>query len=188
MADERVDSREQEVARVRSYIASQSMRRTPAQLAEAVGEAHRQFLSALALIPQASFHTPPQQGEWSAADVLLHVRTMAAIDLASIPAVIERGAQPADILDILVEAPPDITRASLLSDLESLRERLFQVVVQSDPQAHLEVTWGHPEFGRMNWREWLLFTRVHTLDHARQIQGIATALAETGGAAGEGSD
>ncbi|PWT70823.1 MAG: hypothetical protein C5B60_11670 [Chloroflexi bacterium] len=189
MADERIESREEEVARVRSYIASQSMRRTPAQLAEAMREAHQQFLSALALIPQASFHTPPHEGEWSAADVLLHVRAMAAIDLASIPAVIERGEQPTDVLDNLVGASPDITRASLLLDLEVLRERLLAVVVQSDPQAHLEVTWGHPEFGQMNWREWLLFARVHTLDHARQVQAIAAALAESGGgAANEGSD
>jgi hypothetical protein len=29
----------------------------------------------------------------------------------------------------------------------------------------------------MNWREWLLFARVHTLDHARQIQAIFSVLA-----------
>ncbi len=28
----------------------------------------------------------------------------------------------------------------------------------------------------MHWREWLLFARVHTLDHTRQIQAIAEAL------------
>jgi hypothetical protein len=29
----------------------------------------------------------------------------------------------------------------------------------------------------MNWREWLLFARVHTLDHARQMLAIAHTLA-----------
>ena len=56
------------------------------------------------------------------------------------------------------------------------RERLIAVVLQADPQAHLDIVWGHNEFGKMNWREWLLFARVHTLDHARQMQAIAAAL------------
>jgi len=66
----------------------------------------------------------------------------------------------------------------LLAELEALRERLIASVLQADPQAHLDITWGHREFGQMNWREWLLFARVHILDHARQMQAIAAALAQ----------
>jgi uncharacterized damage-inducible protein DinB len=188
MGEEQRESREEEVARVRSYLASQSMRRTPDQLAETVRDAHQQFLAALALIPDASFHTAPQLEEWSAADVLLHMRTIAAIDATSIPAVIERGEQPANIEDSIVPAPVEVTRASLLADIEASRERLLDVVVQADPEARLDITWGHPEFGQMQWREWLLFARVHTLDHARQMQTIAAALvpaADGGGPAHE---
>ena len=50
------------------------------------------------------------------------------------------------------------------------------MVLKADPQAHLDIVWGHNEFGKMNWREWLLFARVHTLDHAHQIQTIAAVL------------
>jgi len=35
----------------------------------------------------------------------------------------------------------------------------------------------HPWFGEFSWREWLLFMRVHDLDHARQLQAIAAAFA-----------
>jgi len=190
MGNEKSESREEEVARVRSYLAGQSMRRTPAQLVETVREAHQQFLAALALIPDASFHTAPQLEEWSAADVLLHMRTIAAIDATSIPAVVERGEQPENIEDSIVPAPLEATRASMLADLEMFRERLLAVVEQADPEAHLDITWGHPEFGQMQWREWLLFARVHTLDHAHQMQTIAVALvpAAGGGSADAGSD
>ena len=41
MAQERQETREQEVARVRSYVASQALRRTPAQLVETLQEAHQ---------------------------------------------------------------------------------------------------------------------------------------------------
>ena len=67
----------------------------------------------------------------------------------------------------------------MLADIEALRERLIAVVMQADPQVHLDIVWGHNEFGNMNWREWLLFARVHTLDHTRQILAISAALAST---------
>jgi len=51
MAQEKQETREEEVARVRSYLASQAMRRTPEQLVEALREAHQQFLAATAACP-----------------------------------------------------------------------------------------------------------------------------------------
>ena len=176
MTQEKQETREEEVARVRSYLASQAMRRTPEQLVEALREAHHQFLAATAAVPDAAFRTTPKDGEWSAADVLAHVRTIAAIDERSICGVIERGEQPANVDDALEQAPTNATREQLLTDIEALRERLIAVVLQADPQAHLDIVWGHNEFGNMNWREWLLFARVHTLDHARQMQAIAAVL------------
>ena len=179
MAQEKEETREEEVARVRSYLVSQAMRRTPAQLVEALREAHQQFLAAIAAVPDAAFRTTPKEGEWSAADVLAHVRSIAAFDERSICGVLERGEQPANVDDALEQAPTHATREQMLADLEALRKRLIAVLLQADPQAHLDIVWGHNEFGNMNWREWLLFARVHTLDHARQMQAIAAALAAT---------
>ncbi len=176
MTREKQETREEEVARVRSYLASQAMRRTPEQLVEALREAHHQFLTATAAIPGAAFRTIPREGEWSAADVLAHVCAIAAFDERSICGVIEHGEQPPNVDDALEHAPTDATREQLLADIERHRERLIAVVLQADPQAHLDIVWGHNEFGNMNWREWLLFARVHTLDHARQMQAIAAVL------------
>ncbi len=179
MTQGKQETREEEVARVRSYLASQAMRRTPEQLVEALREAHHQFLAVIATIPDAAFHTPLKEGEWSAADVLAHVRTIAAFDEQSICGVIERGEQPPNVDDVLEHASTNATREQVLADIKVLRERLIAVVLQADPQAHLDIVWGHNEFGKMNWREWLLFARVHTLDHARQLQAISAALAQS---------
>lgn len=176
MAQNEQETRAEEVARVRSYLASQAMRRTGIQLVETLHEAHRQFLAALATIPDTNFRTVPQVGEWSAADVLAHVCTIAAFEERSICSVIKRGERPAPVADILEPAPTYATREQMLADLESCRERLMACVLQANPQAHLDIVWGHREFGTMNWREWVLFARVHTLDHARQMQAIAAAL------------
>jgi hypothetical protein len=160
MAQEKKETRAEEVARVRSYLASQAMRRTPEQLVEALREAHWQFLAALAAVPDAAFRTVPKEGEWSAADVLAHVRSIAAFDERSICGVLERDEQPADVEDVLEQAPTHATREQLLADIEVLRDRLIAVVLQADPQAHLDIVWGHNEFGsakplrpvsRMNW-------------------------------------
>lgn len=177
MNQERQETRAEEVGRIRSYLASQSLKRTPVQLVETLQEAHRQFVSALATVPEAQSRTLPREGEWSALDVLLHVRMMAAFDISSISTVLERGEQPPDIQDVIISAPPEVTRARLLAELEQFREQLFTLVQHADGQKGLAITWSHPEFGAMHWREWMLFARVHTLDHARQLQAIATAIA-----------
>jgi uncharacterized damage-inducible protein DinB len=179
MAQEKQETREEEVARVRSYLVSQAMSRTPEQLVEALRKAHQQLLMAVTAVPDAVFRTVPREGEWSAADVLAHVRRIAAFEERSIRGVIERGEQPAHVADVLEHAPANAEREDLLAEIEALRERLIAVVLQADSQAHLDIVWGHSEFGTMNWREWLLFARVHTLDHARQMQVIAAVLAST---------
>ena len=153
MAQERQETREQEVARVRSYLASQALRRTPAQLVETLQEAHQQFLTAVATVPDALSRTTPSEGEWSALDVLLHMYTMTAFDASTIAEVLERGEQPPDIQDAIVPAPQETTRSDLLADLERFRQQLIAVVLQAEPNAHLDIIWSHPEFGAMNLRE-----------------------------------
>ena len=176
MPDEKKETRAEEVARVRSYLASQAMKRTPAQLVETLREAQQQFLTAAAAVPDPLFRVAPEDGEWSAADVLGHMLVIAAIDETAIPAVIERGEQPRDIIDLISPAPADMTGEQMLAELERLRERLIASVLKADPAAHLDIVWSHNEFGAMNWREWLLFARVHTLDHTRQMQSIAQTV------------
>ncbi len=158
LTEERTESRAEEVARIRSYLASQSMRRTPAQLVETLQEAQQQFLTAVATVPDALLRTTPREGEWSAIDVLLHVRTIAAIDESAITAVLERGEKPPDIEDAIVPAPLETTRTELLADLERLRKQLIAVVLQADP--------GLPKSGQHAWpqSQYGRKTSVHVLE------------------------
>src|SRR5574340_1430020 len=117
MNQEKQEMREEEVARVRSYLASQAMKRTPEQLVDTLREAHQQFLTATAAIPDAAFRTRSEEGEWSAADVLAHVCAISAFDEHSICGVIERCEQPKDVEDALEKAPAGATREQLLADI-----------------------------------------------------------------------
>ncbi len=178
MTEEKKESRTEEVARVRSYLASQSMKRTPAQLVENLQEAHTSLVKAANAVPNDKFHMPPSEGEWSAAQVLEHVRMLAERDVHSIMVVLTLGRLPdPQVGDLETPAPsPTVSRQELLVTIQWLRHQLINAVMQADPQVRLDMTWSHSEFGEMNWREWLLFARVHTLDHARQLEAIAQLL------------
>ena len=51
----------------------------------------------------------------------------------------------------------------------SIAATLFERALTADPDARLEDTVEHPFFGPLNWRETLLFIRLHDLDHAGQL-------------------
>ncbi len=175
MATEDRQGTSEEVARIRSYLASQSVKRTPEQLVETLREAHRQFLEAATAIPEAAFSTLPQAGEWSADGVLNHVYHIATFEEQAVRSVLERGERPPDLQNLSTTSP-DFTTEEMLAAISDSRERLFASVLKADPQAHLDITWPGSDFGQLNWREWLLFARIHELDHARQLQAIAAAL------------
>jgi hypothetical protein len=61
--------------------------------------------------------------------------------------------------------------------LAEQRGVLFAKVLAADPAASPDARIEHRMFGPLSWRETLLFTRLHDLDHAGQLQKIATALA-----------
>jgi hypothetical protein len=75
-----------------------------------------------------------------------------------------------------VGAPPR-TAAEWSALLARDREALFKCALGADSLAHLERSIEHGMFGPLNWRETLLFMRLHDLDHAGQLQKIAAALA-----------
>ncbi|MGI8553515.1 MAG: DinB family protein [Dehalococcoidia bacterium] len=179
MTQSQQETRQDEIARVQGYLKAQAVKRNPEQLVEALREAQRQLVEATDHVPESAFRTPPADGEWAAADVLEHVTMMAAIDERSILAAALGGERPGSVRDQIEKAPADATKAQMLAQLEGARTRLIDGVVTADPDAHLDLTWSVSDFGQLNWREVLLFARVHTLDHAKQMQAIAEAVQGT---------
>jgi hypothetical protein len=59
----------EEMAPSRSYLTSQSMKRTPIQLYDALQEAYRQLLETVDQFPETAFHQPYREGVWSIAEI-----------------------------------------------------------------------------------------------------------------------
>lgn len=161
---------EEEAIRLRSYLAAQSMRRTPEQILEALQEAHHQLIAAL---PDAAYSTASDARVWSVLEIVEHVYLFMLHYTTAICDVLENGKCPPDVRnrdEIIPCGDRANTRDNLLTALEKLFQRLTRSVLQVEPLAHLDITWRHFELGEMHWREWLLFARVHLLDHVQQVK------------------
>src|SRR2546425_2195952 len=165
----------EESLRIRGYLTAQGAKLSPDQLIGKVQEAMAQLRAAASSVPAARFNEPPAPGEWSANEVMAHV--------------VEAGRHFGDaIVRILDSQAPCTPRDVAARDtaprpldewwalLERDRSALFQRVRNAHPMARLEATIAHPFFGALNWRETLLFMRLHDLDHAGQLAKVAGAL------------
>ena len=160
--------------RIRSYLQAQGAKLSPAEVIDkvraAMGDLHRAALG----VPAQRFDERPAPDEWSGNEVMAHV--------------VDAGRHFGDqIVAILDGRPWSGERASSEGERRSAdawsallardREALFARVLAADPRASLDQPIEHRMFGPLNWREALLFMRLHDLDHAGQMQKITAALA-----------
>jgi DinB superfamily len=155
-----------ELARIRSYLQAQAASLTIPEIVGKVREAMAE-LRAAALAPTPAA-TSPAEGQWEPAQVLAHVVASGADVALGITGVIDTGLVPPRHDSGDEGAPASLPES--LAALDADRERLFAHVLAATGDEHTTVTWPHPFFGDLNWREWLLFLRIHDLDHARQLR------------------
>ena len=165
----------EETLRIRSYLTAQGAKLSPEQLIDKVQEATAKLREAATAVPPARFTDSPAPGEWSANEVMAHVVEADRHFGGAIVRILE-GQPPGEPRDV----PARDTRPRSLDEWWALLERdrtvLFQRVRSANPMEKLEATIPHPFFGALNWRETLLFIRLHDLDHAGQLAKVAGAL------------
>ena len=165
----------EEALRIRGYLTAQGAKLSPEQLIGKVEEGMAKLREAATAVPPARFTDPPAPGEWSANEVMAHVVEADRRFGGAIVRILD-GQPPGEPRDVAARD----TRPRPLDEWWSLLERdravLFQRVRSADPMANLQVTIPHPFFGALNWRETLLFIRIHDLDHAGQLAKVAGAF------------
>jgi hypothetical protein len=161
-----------EQARIRSYLQAQGAKLTPAAIIVKIEEAMGELGKAAQAVPYARFEERPEPTEWSANEVMAHV--------------VDAGRHFGELIVSVLDDAPPVTGARTAGErhsagewqtiLERDRAALFARVRGADPHANLAATIEHGFFGPLNWREVLLFTRLHDLDHAGQLKKISTAF------------
>ena len=165
-----------EQKRSRGYLEAQSAKLTPAAIVEKVREATGRLRAAALAVPAARFAESPAPGEWSANEVMAHVVEAGRHFGEGIVRALD-GLPPGERRH--AEERPAATRhgaAEWLAILDRDREALFERSLRAEPTARLEQSISHGFFGQLNWRETLLFIRIHDIDHAGQLEKIAVTL------------
>lgn len=165
-----------EEKRIRGYLQVQAAKLAPPALVERVRAAMDELRVAAVGVPAARFDARPAEGEWSANEVMAHVVTAGARFADGITRVLDGGPAGAPIADRIEGGAQRRTAEQWWELLARDRAALFERVLAADPEAHLDGTVEHGMFGLLNWRETLLFLRIHDLDHARQLEKIAAAV------------
>ena len=165
----------EEERRIRGYLQGQGAKLSPADVIEKVQAAMADLRRAALAVPAGRFEERPAPEEWSGNEVLAHVVAAGRFFGDQIVAVLDGRPRT----DLSRDWPPVArhTADEWSSILDRDRTALFDRVRAADPQAHLGETIEHRMFGPLNWRETLLFMRLHDLDHAGQLQKIAAAFA-----------
>ncbi len=167
----------EELARIRSYLMAQGAKLTPTAIVDKVRAAMADLREAALAVPAARFGERPEPGEWSGNEVMAHVLAADRYFGGGIRAALAgRPAEPRLPRERVEDAPLQTAQAWCAA-LDAQRETLFADVLAADPAAAADRRIEHPMFGPLSWRETLLFTRLHDLDHAGQLQKIAAALA-----------
>jgi hypothetical protein len=167
-----------EMDRVRNYLIAQANKLSIVDLVEKVRNDTVPLQEAATVVPASRFKDRPAEGEWSAAEVWTHILEMNEHGATSVTGIIESGELPERARDTISgETRADFqTGDQYYRSYLQRREELLARVMRAKGDEHLEVKINHPMFGELSWREWLLFMRVHDLDHLRQLQSIAAAL------------
>ena len=165
-----------EQKRIRGYLEAQGAKLTPPAIVDKVREAMARLRAAALAIPPGRFAEAPAPGEWSANEVMAHVVDAGRHFGEGIVRALD--GQPPGERRHADDRPAgrSHTAAEWLAMLDRDREALFARALGADPTARLEPSISHGFFGLLNWRETLLFIRVHDLDHAGQLEKIAAAL------------
>jgi hypothetical protein len=164
-------------ARIRSYLVAQGAKLSPAAIVEKVRAAMADLRTAAAAVPPARFDERPEPEEWSGNEVMAHVVAADRYFGGGIQKVLAGQPPAARTGGRGVEGAPRRSAEVWFKTLSEQREAMFAAVLAVDPSAAPDARIEHPMFGPLSWRETLLFTRLHDLDHAGQLQKIATALA-----------
>lgn len=163
----------EEQLRIRGYLQTQAAKLSVPELAAKVRSDMDQLRAAAESVPAERFCDAPAAGEWSANEVMAHCLDSARMVNRGILAALDTGARPGPATDRIEATSDRRTAGEWWAAFSAERQGLFDRLQSASGEEHLDVTWAHPMFGDLNWREWLLFLRIHDLDHARQIAAIA---------------
>lgn len=155
-----------EFERIRAYLQVQAREKSTEALVTRVQAGVDELHAAARAVPASRWEVPHEGEEWSPRGCLEHaIKSDAGVARAVLHVALTGEQAPSDEETTVPE-----DRESAIAQHKETFDSLYAHVLEADPKAFLDVTWEHKFFGQLNWREWLLFLRIHTKDHADQLK------------------
>lgn len=159
-------------AQILSYVRTKAPQWTNAQMVDRVDGALRQLEAAAFAVPVARLgQVPPSERDWTPLQCIVHVvgiNMNTALRCASVAAT-------GTLVQAAVPEPPAEREGALALQRVTL-EAVFATVRAATDDPLAGPPWDHPLLGPLNWREWFLTLRVHSLGHADQLTSMAQSF------------
>ncbi len=149
-----------------SYIRRKAAEWTPEEMAQRVEAAVVELEAAACAVPDDLLDVRQEGQEWSPLECIRHVAEVNHGTATRVRGVVSEGVLPEEI-----PAVPETLEEILARHAEVIAGAVSAVREgAADPAAGIQ--WLHPFLGDLNWREWFLTLRVHSLDHSRQLAAL----------------
>ena len=162
---------------------------------EKLARAQESFVRAADAIPAALWKTGPENGAWSAAELVAHLIMVERFILGTADKMMQKPALPTPLYKRLhlplavVEARllrrktpipinPELVREkeAMLGELREVRGRTLAFLEETKNRDLSACGWRHPFLGRLNFYQWFEFVGSHEIRHMKQMQEIAKNL------------
>jgi hypothetical protein len=165
---------------------------------EKLGRAQSEFLTAADAVPAEHWRRSPEEGRWSAGEVVAHVIMVERAIVRSTDKLLQKP--PASLPFFkrwhmpmaLVEARlirrkspipfvPELVgpKEELLAQVREVRGRSLAFLEETKERDLGKYHWPHPFLGMLNGYEWFQMIASHQLRHTKQIREIAAVLQKT---------
>ncbi len=149
-----------------SYVRRKAAEWTPEQMAQRVEAAVAELEAAARAVPDDLLEVRQEGQEWSPLECIRHVAEVNHGTATRVRGVVSEGVVPEEI------PPVPATREEVLATHAEVIAGAMSAVRAGNADPDAAVVWLHPFLGDLNWREWLLTLRVHSLDHANQLTAL----------------
>lgn len=153
--------------------------KSPDEIAAIVQEGHDALIASLDGVSDEQARWKPAPGEWSILELMDHVVTIKRFLVVLAPHMSE-GAWPPGLTEAWQEeALQDGATTARFTSIAEARDAanashdaLLAFLRGVTPEMNTEKTFTHFLFGAMNFREWIVFERIHDGDHGPTIGRI----------------
>jgi hypothetical protein len=164
-------------------------------IVEKLGAAQHGLLRAADLVSPDLWRVAPEDGRWSAGELVAHLMMVERGVLRSADRITQKQPQewpfyrrfhlPFQVVErrwirrkTPIPVDPELIseKEDMLAEYREVRERTLAFLEETKGRDLSDYRWPHPFIGTLNVYEWLRFVASHEIRHTKQMQEIAGGL------------